>query len=463
MKAGTAPIFVSLFLSGVGLCSGLRHSADAEKHLPKPPQDKASKRRPAEAVEPKANNSHHSEHEKPEDTPPQPGMIRYMFPNGPRWINRWDRVGLTGNNASEPFEMAYHFDDWVSGEQLTYVNLSRPACVRPVGSGKNSCMLLSHGICVKDSKGISSLKGGYGKCMERRKTCAVVGSSQHLLNATWGTYIDGHDVVIRINSAPAGTMFPPTPLPNVKPEFPPKFLEGLAKHVGTRTDVRFVNSYGMVPEFEGADGDQCIFLHNPKIPEACGTLCSRNAGFCNMTCESGVAGCTHKASRCDLKDFKCMGSEMEAEKDWGTRNVFLENYFGMIADAVVPHTTAGFKALLYAMSRCEQVTVLGFGPSCNGQAGARYYRGAVDVAVWHHYNEELMLLKRAAKRGSKVLLHPDVRQLISAAKTINVQVPHCVDKPFSAYMSKLLESVRPDGGVVSLIREPPADGAETSL
>mmetsp|Transcript_27153 Transcript_27153/g.84828 ORF Transcript_27153/g.84828 Transcript_27153/m.84828 type:complete len:325 (-) Transcript_27153:52-1026(-) len=324
-------------------------------------------------------------------------------------------------------------------------------------------MLLSHGICLPHSKGVSSLKGGYEKCMEPRKTCAVVGSSHHLLDVSLGRYIDSHDVVIRINSAPVGTLFPPTPPPNVKPEFLPEFQKGLASHVGTRTDVRFVNQYGIVPEDEGDGGGQCLFLHEPKIPEACGTLCSRNAGFCNMTCESRVAGCTHNASRCDLKDFKCMGSEMQAERDWGNRSVFLENYFGMIADAVVPHATAGFKALLYAMSRCEQVTVLGFGPSCSGQAGARYYEGAKHIFQWHHYSEELMLLKRAEKRGSKVLLHPDVRQWISAAQEIEVRLPDCVDKDQSAHVSQLLEGVRPDGGVISLVREPPADGAETSF
>eukprot|EP00411_Alexandrium_monilatum_P117022 CAMPEP_0175664614 /NCGR_PEP_ID=MMETSP0097-20121207/16620_1 /TAXON_ID=311494 /ORGANISM="Alexandrium monilatum, Strain CCMP3105" /LENGTH=332 /DNA_ID=CAMNT_0016970933 /DNA_START=52 /DNA_END=1046 /DNA_ORIENTATION=+ len=332
MKAGTAPILVSLFLSGVGPCEGLRHLPDAEKDLPRPPQEEASERRPAEEVELMAKIFRDSKHEHPKDAPPEEGMIRNLFPSGPRWIHRWDRVGLTGNNASEPFEMAYHFDDWVSREQLMFVNLSTPACVRPVGSVNRSCMLLSHGLCPKNSQGISSLKGGYARCMERRKTCAVVGSSQHLLNASWGREIDGHDVVIRINSAPAGTVFPPTPPPNVKPEFLPEFQKGLASHVGTRTDVRFVNYLGIMPEEEGDGGGQCLFLHEPKIPEACGALCARNPGFCNMTCfKRGPYACTKRAKHCNLKDFKCMGSAMRKEKDWGKRSVFLENYFGMIA------------------------------------------------------------------------------------------------------------------------------------
>jgi len=460
MKAGTAPIFVSLFLAGAGLCVGLRHQPDAEKH--KPPQEEASERPPAEAVELAAMDLGHSKPHKPKLGPPEEGMVRNYNPGGPRWIHRWDRIALSGGNDSEPFETAYHYDDWVSTEQLHYVNLSRPPCVRPVGHGKKTCMLLSHGICLPHSKGVSSLKGGYEKCMEPRKTCAVVGSSHHLLDVSLGRYIDSHDVVIRINSAPAGTMSPPTPPPDVEPEFSPEFLKDLVKHVGTRTDVRFVNHYGIVPEAEGVGEHQCLFLHEPKIPEPCGWSCSRNAGLCNITCgKYGPYGCTKKAKHCDLKEFKCMGSEMEEERDWGNRTVFLENYFGMIADQVVPHATAGFKALMYAMNRCEKVTVLGFGPSCHHEeAGARYYEGNVGIFSWHHYSEEFMLLKRAAERGTKVLLHPDVRKAISTVKKLEVRLPQCVEEHHGRHISQLLEGVHPDGAV-SLVREPLAKGTET--
>jgi len=437
---------VLLFLSGIGLCVGLRHSRDAERRLPNAAKDFRD-----------------SKHEMPKYAPPEEGLVRNPLPNGRRWIHRKDRIRLTGNNASEPFETAYHHDDGVSTEQLRYGNnLSRPACVRQVGRGKKSCMLLSHGLCPKNSQGISSLKGGYARCMERRKTCAVVGSSQHLLNASWGREIDGHDVVIRINSAPAGTVFPPTPPPNVKPEFLPEFQKGLASHVGTRTDVRFVNYLGIMPEEEGDGGGQCLFLHEPKIPEACGALCARNPGFCNMTCfKRGPYACTKRAKHCNLKDFKCMGSAMRKEKDWGKRSVFLENYFGMIADQVVPHATAGFKALMYAMNRCEKVTVLGFGPSCHHEeAGARYYEGNVGIFSWHHYSEEFMLLKRAAERGTKVLLHPDVRKAISTVKKLEVRLPQCVEEHHGRHISQLLEGVHPDGAV-SLVREPLAKGTET--
>ena len=55
--------------------------------------------------------------------------------------------------------------------------------------------------------------------------CAVVGSSSRLLGEWHGTTIDDHDVIIRMNDAP---------------------VRGYQDHVGSRTDVRFVNRWSVV-------------------------------------------------------------------------------------------------------------------------------------------------------------------------------------------------------------------------
>lgn len=54
------------------------------------------------------------------------------------------------------------------------------------------------------------------------KTVAVVGSSGNLLNHEFGEEIDKHDIIIRFNQAR---------------------VEGYEKHVGSRTDIRIVNTH----------------------------------------------------------------------------------------------------------------------------------------------------------------------------------------------------------------------------
>ena len=56
-------------------------------------------------------------------------------------------------------------------------------------------------------------------------SCAVVGNSGHLLNATYGAAIDSHDVVLRLNQAPPGDR-----------------VNKLIKNVGSRTTFRLINT-----------------------------------------------------------------------------------------------------------------------------------------------------------------------------------------------------------------------------
>ena len=72
------------------------------------------------------------------------------------------------------------------------------------------------------------------------KKIAVVGSSGILLNTEYGELIDSHDVVVRFNAAR---------------------VEGYEKHVGSRTDVRFMNGHA----FNGSSDANRFKGHDPNF------------------------------------------------------------------------------------------------------------------------------------------------------------------------------------------------------
>lgn len=343
-----------------------------------------------------------------------------------------ERVVIKNGTAEDPYETAYHYDDWVSGVAAKLINHSSPTCYRDVPSPRSNCKFMSKRLCDHKSVKFGSLKGGHEQCLKHKKSCVVVGSSQHLLAVSWGDFIDSHDVVIRINGAPSGTK---ATKPDARDE--------LGSHVGTRTDVRFVNQMGNLPSVEESHRPMCLFLHNPMIPEGCGSNCWRNPALCNVSCsEKGVRSifCIKGKSTCDLNKLECKGNGMTEDKDWGDNYVFMDNVHAGIADQVVPHSTAGFKAVMYAMTTCENVSILGFGPSCSGVLGDRYYTGATGPTAWHHYAEELMLMKKAARLGTKAMIPPEVRSAIHA-KTVEVRLPQCVGAAALRSLSGLFQDL----------------------
>lgn len=310
-------------------------------------------------------------------------------------------------------------DDWVKGYASSFLHLAREPCVRDAGSGNRSCKLITQGMCEKDSMPVTGLRGGYARCFQRKKSCAVVGSSHHLLNASFGQHIDHHDFVIRINAAPDGS------------DEVAKQYGSYGEHVGTRTDARFVNMYGHIPK---TGKPACLFLHEPKMHSSCGRYCWRNPGLCNVSCATGNASfnverfCTHET--CSLENQQCVGAAMENEHDWGKNHVFLDSYFSGIADQVVPHSTAGLKAVIYAMTICDKVSIMGFGPSCGDKVGEKYYPADLTnfqhstTNGWHHYNKELMLLLEAAEHGTKAIM-PESAQHLTVARSVQLMLPKC--------------------------------------
>eukprot|EP00415_Alexandrium_ostenfeldii_P001234 UN1234 len=214
----------------------------------------------------------------------------------------------------------------------------------------------------------------------------------------------------------------------------------LSEHVGTRTSVRFVNVYGFGPD--AVEPPMCLILHQPALPESCGTGCSNHPALCNVTCSKATRTICCSTERCNLDQIRCIASKQRKKAQWEHHQIFLDNAIGGLTDAVVPHSTAGFKAVMHAMSICDSVSIFGFGPTCHGEVGDRYYTEN-DIGpdtIFHHYSEELGLLLRADKYGADAIIPPEARMLITA-KSVKVMLPKCVNRMEASKLTEVLQRV----------------------
>merc|ERR1719161_2317162 len=181
-------------------------------------------------------------------------------------------------------------------------------CVSDVNDGENTCKFISAPTSKPCSWNASYRAdnpefglSGHQKCMTFKNKCAVVASSAHLLESFRGAEIDSHDVVIRMNGAPDGNG---------------KFAY-LAKDVGARTDVRFLNQFALLPP-EELSMEKCIFLHESDIDKTCGKQCSHQ-----VKCEW---------DKCSAMNMKCRGSDQKKKIEWGKHHVFIDNVHGEMAN-----------------------------------------------------------------------------------------------------------------------------------
>lgn len=346
-----------------------------------------------------------------------------------------DRVEEQEPGAEDPLDLSH---DGAAPTVGKFLDLSSPICFRDVPSPRNNCKLMSQALCDRKSIGLESLEGGHRQCLAHRRSCAVVGSSEHLLNASWGSFIDSQDLVIRINGAPAGSV------KAAAPEGKSRQVDRYAmfgSHVGTRTDVRFINHLAHLPRGKDSGPPMCLFLNRPALPEACGGSCSRHPGLCNVSCSRpGALESFCVRGTCDLDQLRCRAASMTTEKDWGDNYVFMDNVHAALADQVMAHSTTGFVAVMYAMTVCEKIFVLGFGPSCSGVVGARYYNSHAGPKHWHHYDDELTLLEKATRHGAEAMIPPDAQSMIRA-KSVQVMLPSCVDTASLRSLSGLFQSL----------------------
>ena len=85
------------------------------------------------------------------------------------------------------------------------------------------------------------------------------------------------------------------------------------------------------------------------------------------------------------------------------------------------------------MRTCERVRVYGFGPSCEGKYGRRYYKHEGDKRVFlgHGYDQELRVIRKMALGGKWLNLPPHIQSSIHAKKFTMVVPPCWRGKNFS--------------------------------
>mmetsp|Transcript_18606 Transcript_18606/g.38710 ORF Transcript_18606/g.38710 Transcript_18606/m.38710 type:complete len:406 (-) Transcript_18606:40-1257(-) len=271
---------------------------------------------------------------------------------------------------------------------------------RPKG---RECMLIGkQGFCNSTTRSVADLsqESRYRRCL-RRGSCAIIGSSAHLLSEQWGPLIDGHDATIRINSAPAGI----------------GGNSGWAKHVGSTTHVRFSNQFGDA-NMEENGLPLCLFLHEPDLK--CRGPCWITPGPCTL-------------DECNFAGQQCRGHRQRGPVPWAEpqdrRTVILDSVHADVADQLTRGSggkirTAGMIGFAYALHACDHVSVFGFGPGCDGKLGARYYKNTEAVQLFHGYSFETRVLVNATNGIFPKLPSDWVR-----AKSVKYYWPKCLKPP----------------------------------
>ncbi|XP_004976161.1 sialyltransferase-like protein 3 [Setaria italica] len=215
-------------------------------------------------------------------------------------------------------------------------------------------------------------RDGEGRRRRPYASCAVVGNSGVLLAKEHGALIDGHDLVIRLNNAPAGEAGGGR----------------LARHVGARTGLAFLNSNVLSRCAErGGGGCRYCRAYGDGVPILT-YMCSAEHFVEHAACSSAGAGaaapvlvtdprldalCSRIVKYYSLRRFVRETGRPAAE--WGTRHE--EGMF---------HYSSGMQAVVAAAGVCGRVSVFGFGKD----PGARHHyhtmqRGELDL---HDYEAE---------------------------------------------------------------------------
>ena len=156
------------------------------------------------------------------------------------------------------------------------------------------------------------------------KSCAVVGSSSNLLESNYGSFIDSHDIVFRMNDAPVEEQY--------------------AKDIGSKTNIWFINVPSVSPnnkdfKLDPRYGNQ-FFMISANHPE----LAKSFSEYYNQIVlwRTSEIEALSKGSRDEIENISC-----------------------------------GLKALYFAMSLCQEVNVFGFGVDKFGKRG--YYHDTKQV------------------------------------------------------------------------------------
>eukprot|EP00250_Pteridium_aquilinum_P003855 c14129_g1_i2 orf=193-1713(+) len=170
------------------------------------------------------------------------------------------------------------------------------------------------------------------------KTCAVVGNSGILLNQSHASFIDSHDMVMRLNNARIG---------------------GFEQHVGSKTTLSFVNS-NILHMCARRTGCYChpYGADVPLIMYICQVVHLMDVAMCGSAQKAPIIVtdarfdtlCARIVKYYSLKRFvETTGQRLE---DWSDAH-----------EGPLFHYSSGMQAVLLAVGICDQVNLFGFGKS----------------------------------------------------------------------------------------------------
>ncbi|KQJ83461.1 sialyltransferase-like protein 3 [Brachypodium distachyon] len=204
-------------------------------------------------------------------------------------------------------------------------------------------------------------------------SCAVVGNSGILLASEHGGLIDSHELVVRLNNAPAG-----------------KEGTALARRVGARTGLAFLNS-NVLSRCAGAGCCRERYGGGAMAVPVLTYMCS-GAHFVEHTaCSSSSSNASSLSAPVIVTDPRLDALCARVAKYYSLRRFAREKgrpaeEWAAVHEEGMFHYSSGLQAVVAAAGVCERVSVFGFGKA----AGVRHHyhtlqKGELDL---HDYEAE---------------------------------------------------------------------------
>ncbi|MED6205254.1 glycosyltransferase 29 [Stylosanthes scabra] len=202
------------------------------------------------------------------------------------------------------------------------------------------------------------------KSSSRYSSCAVVGNSGILLKKHYGSVIDSHEVVIRLNHAR---------------------VQGFEQNVGSKTNISFVNS-NILHGCSRMIGCNC---HGYNHDVATVMYICQPVHFMDYTlCKRSMGARAPLLVVTDPRfDVLCA----RIVKYYSLRRFVLESgkgleEWGPLHDEAMFHYSSGFQAVMLALGVCERVSMFGFGKSVS--AKHHYHTNQKSELSLHDYEAE---------------------------------------------------------------------------
>ncbi len=208
------------------------------------------------------------------------------------------------------------------------------------------------------------------------RTCALVGSSQDLMQQNLSAIIDNHDLIVRLNGA---------------------VVEGYEDHVGTRTHLRFVTSQWL--GFREQPTEKVVHLDKESADPLYG---------CDMETECTTAAATMEryVKNLALKQ-KVHTHTLHPDVAKWLRTTFNQTYVGQEMEIM---GSTGFQAMILMLHVCEKVDLFGF----TGSTAQKYFDDTQALALQKEllakWNQEIY---EDMEEANKVY-HGKNRRLLSA-------------------------------------------------